>query len=109
MADQVQYDIISVGKATDLNQFVMRSECRSRERASGSQLTLLTFGLKRGQGWIGRPLERQSEGHRHCFNWLHFMPIEMKYVVWQRPNPLKQEECTALKSERIGKIMGFPD
>jgi hypothetical protein len=37
------------------------------------------------------------------------MPIEMKYVVWQRPNPLKQEECTALKSERIGKIMGFPD
>lgn len=62
---------------------------------------LTEFGLKQGRGVGRQALERQSEGHRHCLNWLHFIPIEMKYVIWQRPNPFKQEECTALKSKRI--------
>lgn len=70
---------------------------------------LTDIWVKVRPGWGGRPLERQSEGHGHCFNWLHFLRIEMKYVVWQRANPFKQEECTALKSEGTAKIMGFPD
>lgn len=69
---------------------------------------------KRGNGkpadiaevWVkARPgVRRKTTGEavripQALFHLAPYSLVEMKYIVWQRPNPFKQEECTALKSE----------
>lgn len=57
MADQVQNDIISKEKATDLNQFVMRSECRSRKMGIRKTADLTEVWVKARPG-----VRRQTAG-----------------------------------------------